>query len=169
MITALLSALFFLLFEKTAFAYFDPGSGGYLIGSILAMVGGFFAVASAFVIHFFRNILGKRLADSWKKHRLVFLAVTVAVSAGACFAVYRAFLEPTAPQFDPSLSGARALNPSRVSPGYNLYEGKLVDMQGRPVRKWSSVYLGTIDKNGDYYAQKYFEAPVWGRYLELIG
>ncbi len=48
--------------------------------------------------------------------------------------------------------------------GYNLYEGKLIDMSGNIIHNWSSIYMGTIDSNGDYYAQECYECPKWGRY-----
>ncbi len=147
-----------------AWAYIDPGSGGYLISSILAAVGSLFAFASAIVIHFFRNILGKNIIWLWRRHRIVFILGILLALSGAGYWVYRAVYEPPIAKFDPKLSGAHILDPARVAPGYNLYEGRLIDNQGRFIKQWSSIYLGVIDKNGDYYAQKYYEAPLWGRY-----
>lgn len=151
-------------FQKAAWAYIDPGSGGYLISSILAAIGGFFAFASALVIHFFRNVIGKSIRYFWQKHRLLFLCGLFAVFSALGFLIYKLTHEPAVPKFDAKLSGAHVINSSRMSPGYNLYEGKLMDHEGHVVKKWSSIYLGVLDKNGDYYAQKYFDAPVWGRY-----
>ncbi len=153
-----------LFFPHNAWAYIDPGSGGYLISSILATIGTIFAFASAFVIHFFRNIIGKGIVFLWRKYRFLLILGILLILGGTGFLIYRVVYEPAIPKFDPALSGAHTIDAARVSPGYNLYEGKLIDNQGRFIKKWSSIYLGVIDKNGDYYAQKYYEAPVWGRY-----
>ncbi len=158
--------LFAFLFSGVpkAHAYIDPGTGGYLITSILAMAGGFFALTSAFVIAFFRNTIGKWIVFLWTKHRVLLIAGTLAIVSGAGFWAYSAFYEPAIKKFDPRLSGAHTLDAAKVSPGYDLYEGKLIDNEGRVLKQWSSISLGTLDTNGDYYAQKSFEAPVWGRY-----
>jgi hypothetical protein len=55
----ILFTILFLGLQEPAKAYIDPGSGGYLISSLLAMIGTFFAFSSAIVIHFFRNTIGK--------------------------------------------------------------------------------------------------------------
>lgn len=158
--------LFTFLFSgiPRAQAYIDPGTGGYLITSILAMVGGFFAIASGLAMAIFRNTIGKWTHYLWKKHRLLFIMSVLAILSGTGFWAYRAFYEPAIKKFDSSLSGAHILDVAKVSPGYNLYEGKLIDAEGTVVKEWSSISLGAIDTNGDYYAQKSFEAPVWGRY-----
>jgi len=162
-LVTLLSIGFF-FYPKDAWAYIDPGTGGYLISSIIAGLGAFFAFASAFCIHFFRNIIWRSTVYLWRRHRSLFLLGIFIVLAGLGFLIFSAFYEPPVARFDPALSGPHTLDPARVSPGYDLYEGKLMDNQGHVVKKWSSIYLGTIDKNGDYYAEKYFEAPLWGRY-----
>ena len=66
--------------------------------------------------------------------------------------------------FDDSVSGAHTYYESGVFDGYNLYEGKLIDMDGNLVNNWSSIYLGVIDDDGNYYAQKYYEADTFGKY-----
>ncbi len=158
--------LFLVIFYPShAYAYIDPGSGGYLISSILAAIGAFFALASAFVVHFFRNIVWKTIRTLWNKHRLLFLAGVLALIAGIGAVLFHLFYEPAIPRFDASVSGAHILDAARMYPGYNLYEGKLIDMHGRLVKKWKEIYLGVIDpKTGDYYAEKYYEAPLWGKY-----
>lgn len=153
-----------LFFAEPAQAYIDPGSGGYLITSILAAIGGAFAFCSAFIIHFFRHTLVKWIKFLWKKHRVLFVLGVMVFTAGTGYGIYRSFYEPPIPDFDPTISGARIYDRSKISDGYNLFEGKLIDMEGNVVKQWSSLFLGVIDENGDYYAQKYFEAPVWGRY-----
>jgi len=162
----LLLFLAFLFFPKDAWAYIDPGYGSYMISSIVAAVMSFFAFSSAIVIHFFKGL--------WQKHR-VLLAVSLFVASSLL--LYAAFnfnkipflggnssVDRAAVKYDPDLTGAYTLDPARVSAGYNLYDGKLIDMQGKVLKVWSSIFMGTLDANGDYYAQKYFESPVWGRY-----
>ncbi|MBF0490789.1 MAG: hypothetical protein HQL15_09295, partial [Candidatus Omnitrophica bacterium] len=146
-------------------AYFDPGSGGYFISSVLAAIGAFFALASAFVIHFFRNILWRNLRLLWNRFPfLVVAGVLVLVVAIGAF-LFHLFYEPSLLKFDAARSGAHILDADKVYPGYSLYEGRLIDKKGKLVKKWSRIYLGVIDPlTGDYYAQKYYEAPLWGRY-----
>ncbi len=154
----------FSLYPADAGAYIDPGSGGYLISSILTGIIAFFAFASAVVIHFFRSIIIKGVSFLWCRHRVFFLAGILIVSGMFGFFIFKALHMPSIVKFDRARSGVHSVDTSRVSPGYNLYEGKLMDNQGRVVKQWPSIYLGVIDKNGDYYAEKYFEAPLWGRY-----
>jgi hypothetical protein len=163
----------FLFLPREAWAYIDPGYGNYLAGSVVAAVMGFFSFVSAFVVYFFRKLLPGVFRNLWQKHRVTFVSCLIILVS----LITHVFTHPwnhgfrgNAPvvrgsvKFDPNLTGAYIHDPSRVSPGYNLYEGKLIDMHGRIVKKWSSIFLGTLDKNGDYYAQRYFQAPSWGRY-----
>lgn len=128
------------------------------------MIGGFFAIASAFIIHFFRNIIGKRLRIFWNKYRIISIVIAAVALLAIGFIVHKIFYEPAIGEFNPSLSGAHIRDAASVYPGYNLYEGKLIDLEGKTVKEWSSINLGTLGSNGDYYAQKSFEAPVWGRF-----
>lgn len=68
------------------------------------------------------------------------------------------------PRFDASLSGAHVRNPQKVSEGYNLWDGRLTDMEGRILKQWKSRYLGLILPDGRYVAQEYYESPKWGMY-----
>jgi len=154
----------FLVVTGKAFAYIDPGTGGYLISQILAIAGGFIALVAATCIHFFRFTLRAWWSVLWGRFRILTVIVLAAIIGGAAYFAYDFFQRRETPDFDPKLSGAHVYDAEKIFPGYNLYEGKLIDNEGNLVKKWSSIYLGTIDKNGDYYAQKYFEAPVWGRY-----
>ena len=167
----MISRIFIILFLLTiffsghAYAYIDPGSGGYLVTSIISAIGAAFAFASAIVIHFFRNIVWKTILLLWKKHRVLFLAGVITATGGIGAVLFHLFYEPAIAPFNPIVSGAHILNALRMGQGYNLYEGKLIDMKGHVVKKWKSIFLGVIDpQTGDYYAEKYFEAPVWGRY-----
>ena len=127
-----------------AYAYIDPGSGGYLISSILATIGAFCALASAFVIHFFRNIVGKTIRNLWLKHRLLFLAGVLSLIAVTGAVIFYIFYEPAIAPFDASLSGAHIHDALRMYDGYSLYEGRLIDMQGHVVKKWKNIFLGSI-------------------------
>ena len=65
-------------------------------------------------------------------------------------------------KFDPSLSGAHIRDASKIYPGCNLYEGRLMDMDGKVLKKWRNNYLGLILPDGSYLAQEYYESPKWG-------
>ena len=64
--------------------------------------------------------------------------------------------------FDENLSGAHVLG--SVGEGYNLYDGKLIDMKGKVIREWPYKYLGLIQKDGTYIAQKEYESKEWGKF-----
>lgn len=66
--------------------------------------------------------------------------------------------------FNPSISGARVLNPSALLKGYNFYEGKLIDISGNLIKQWQNKHLGIILPNGNYVAQKGYEEKKWGLY-----
>jgi|GEM_PF-2939138 len=152
-----------LILPVRAHAYIDPGSGGYLVGSVFPMIAGFFAMFFALFLHFFRHTLKNFFRNLWNKRRQVLIVLLILGVLGLGFFLVKKFVLDRA-KFDESLSGAHMYDASAVADGYNLFEGKLIDMQGKTVKEWKSISLGVIDKNGDYYAQKSFEAPVWGRY-----
>ena len=66
--------------------------------------------------------------------------------------------------FDEKLSGVRVYDKSKVCGGFNLYEGKLMDMKGKVLREWGCKHLGVILPNGDYLGQEKYEGKRWGRY-----
>src|SRR5580658_9598700 len=66
------------------------------------------------------------------------------------------------PRFDKDLSGAHTYKPSLCSPGYNLFDGKLVDKDGKLLKSWKYRYLSTLLPDGRYLAQEYYESPRWG-------
>ncbi len=68
------------------------------------------------------------------------------------------------PRFDASLSGAHARIPDKISPGYNLFDGQLIDNNGQLIRKWKSRYLGLLLPDGRYVAQEHYESRKWGMY-----
>jgi Arylsulfotransferase (ASST) len=72
--------------------------------------------------------------------------------------------EMEAPRFDASLSGVRAHDPARASFGYNLFDGRLMDMDGRILKTWRSRYLSLILPSGHYVAQQHYESRKWGLY-----
>ena len=82
------------LFEHTAWAYIDPGSGGYLISSVLTGLAGIFALTSAFVIHFFRNIIGKTCCLIWQKYRFLSVICILVILTGAGLWAYRMVSSP---------------------------------------------------------------------------
>jgi hypothetical protein len=66
--------------------------------------------------------------------------------------------------FDPELSGARSLDRSRVSEGVNLFDGRLMDMDGKILKTWNSAYLSLLLPDGRYAAQASYESKRWGLY-----
>ncbi len=68
------------------------------------------------------------------------------------------------PRFDATLSGAHARMPQQISPGYNLFDGQLIDLQGNSWKQWRSRYLGLLLPDGRYVAQAYYESCKWGMY-----
>ena len=67
-------------------------------------------------------------------------------------------------KFDEKLSGAHIHDKKKVSKGYVLYEGKLIDEKGKVIRDWNFKYLGVLDEQGDYYAQEFYESEEFGKF-----
>ena len=72
--------------------------------------------------------------------------------------------EPKQNSFDSSLTGTHILDIDKVCPGYNLYNGKLIDKNGDVAKEWPYKYLGLIQKDGTYIAQKEYESKEWGKF-----
>lgn len=70
----------------------------------------------------------------------------------------------TLPPYDESLNGVHIYNKNEVHPGYNLYNGKLLDNEGNIIKTWNYSYLSIIDKEGNYYAQRGYETLEWGKF-----
>ena len=68
------------------------------------------------------------------------------------------------PLFDPSKSGVSVYDPSATEGGYNLVDGKLIDMDGRLIKTWRSRYLSLLLPDGRYLAQEHYESRRWGLY-----
>ena len=66
------------------------------------------------------------------------------------------------PRFDEKLSGAHIHELIRYCPGYNLFDGKLVDQEGKPLKSWKYQYLSTLLPDGRYLAQEHYESTRWG-------
>lgn len=84
------------------------------------MIGGFFAIASAFIIRFFRNIIGKWIRAFWDKYRIFSILIVGAAALVTGALAYRFFYEPAIGKFNPLLSGAHIRDAAKVFPGYNL-------------------------------------------------
>jgi Arylsulfotransferase (ASST) len=156
MLLILALLFFFLSSPLTAWAYFDPGFGGYLVNSIISLIVTGFAFISAAVIYFFRTVIGQKIC------LIILLSV---MGLGSFF--LGAFLHHTFRTLSadhPHWPGARIIDPQHIFKGYSLYNGKLIDEKGRVVKRWSSAEFGTIDKNGDYYGHQKHGTPHWGRY-----
>lgn len=154
--------LIFIIFAsiKTISAYIDPGAGGYLATSIFSAILTYIAIAVAatgffFSVHFIKPI--KKLIKNHKKTILWTMLILTII-------FFVIFFIPYKNKFNSTLSGTHIYNESKISPSYFLYEGKLIDIDGEQIHDWNNIYLGVIDKNGDYYAQEYYESQKWGRY-----
>jgi uncharacterized membrane protein len=143
-------------------AYIDPGTGGYLATSLWSSLSFYAAIVFAALVAFFSRHLINPIKNFYREKKKLFHIILIILIIILVLAVY--YLIPKTPKFNESLSGAHIYNSSRIFPGYGLYEGKLIDMNGNLIKKWNSTYIGVIDKNGDYYADKYYDAPIWGRY-----
>ena len=75
----------FLFFPLTAWAYFDPGFGGYLVNSIISLIVAGFAFISAVIIYFFRTIIGQKFHFLWQKHKQACLSALGPVLNLGCF------------------------------------------------------------------------------------
>lgn len=157
--------LFFLFSPLKAWAYFDPGFGGYLVNSFISLVVTCLAFVSAAIIYFFRTIIGQRLISLWQKHgKLCLIVFLSALGVGSFFlggSLRHAFFESSDDRSH--FSNTRIIDPQRMFKGYSLHSGKLIDENGRIVKQWSHDYLGIIDENGDYYGST-DNGPSWGRY-----
>jgi hypothetical protein len=68
------------------------------------------------------------------------------------------------PRFDAALSGAHQRAAGKISPGYNLVDGVLIDVEGCVIKNWKSRYLGILLPGGRYVAQERYESRKWGMY-----
>jgi hypothetical protein len=68
------------------------------------------------------------------------------------------------PRFDHTLSGAHMNELAYYCPGYNLFDGKLVDQDGKQLKSWKYRYLSTLLADGRYLAQEYYESSKWGMF-----
>ena len=76
----------FLSFPLPAWAYFDPGFGGYLLNSIISLIVAGFAFISAMLIYFFRTIIGQKFLFLWQKYKGICLnAFKPALHLGSFF------------------------------------------------------------------------------------
>lgn len=136
-------AFLFLIVALPAFAhaYIDPGTGGYLVGSAFPLIAGIFAVVAAFFAHLFRHSLGIFFKRFQKK---------------------RPKISSVRAKFDGSLSGAHLHDASSMAEGYDLYDGRLIDREGRILKEWRNRYLGLLLPDGRYVAQAHYESRKWG-------
>ena len=81
----LLTFLIFLSFPLSAWAYVDPGFGGYLYSSITNFIVTGFAFISATFIYFFRTIFAQQLGQIWLKHQKLCLNIIICILAVSSF------------------------------------------------------------------------------------
>jgi len=157
-----------LIFIPSCFAYIDPGTGGYLISSIFSFILGFFALVLGIVLRFFRHTLKNFILKIWKKQRIFFIFSCIVIVFLFLFSIYFFFFnlqdKYELPSYDVSKNGVQYYDTTKVFDGYNLYEGKLIDMNGKLIKNWNFKYLSILDKNGNYYAQESYESLKWGKF-----
>ena len=68
------------------------------------------------------------------------------------------------PRFDASISGVSNYDPTGTEGGYNLFDGKLIGMNGQLIKEWHSRYLSLLLPDGKYLAQEHYESSRWGLY-----
>ncbi|MBT4165618.1 hypothetical protein HOE04_01110 [archaeon] len=147
---------------KTVSAYIDPGTGGYLVTSfgtsILIILGIILGFLSTHIFHPIKKFIKKHY-----KLIIVILAIIILTMGIFKFWLPKESQEHNKEPFNPSLSGVQVHNKEKAFEGYNLFEGKLIDMNGNLVKEWDYIYLGKLNKNGDYYSQEYYESQKWGK------
>ncbi len=157
------SLLFLIICSASVSAYIDPGTGAYLATSLSSTILTWIAIIFASISAFFSRYLINPIKNIYTNHKKILFSVVILVLLIILAIGAHRFTAPPL-KFDASLSGLHIYNADKIAPGYYLYEGKLMDIKGEIIKKWNSTFAGIIDKNGDYYAQKYYESPVWGRY-----
>lgn len=151
-----------------AYAYFDPGNGGYLWaalwGYLLSVITFVLTVAGAFYRNFIVAVVNR--------HKIPVLLLIGFMLLGVTFGVWRKYNQK---QIGKKVSinkvfkpGVFFYDPLQSYKGYNYLEGNLYDMTGKLVHSWrKSGFVGSygiIDVNGDLYASSKFEEGKWGRY-----
>jgi len=66
--------------------------------------------------------------------------------------------------FDESLSGARVYDRGKIQEGYNVFEGKIMNLEGKILKNFSSIHLSVLDDDGFYYAQEYYESEKFAKF-----
>ncbi len=112
--------------------------------------------------------VSKRKVKKSVKNVLLYISIIILLLI-ALFSTHQIFkptpLAQETAEYDSSLNGVQMYNQEESFNGYNLYEGKLIDMQGNTVNEWeNAIYLGYISSDGYYYGQQCFECPKWGKY-----
>jgi len=164
MLIYIILSIILLFTIPSAYAYIDPGTGGYLLSTVWAWIVGAVTFIAVGIAHFFKHQLRKW----WNKRsltlKMVIIAIPIiAIISVAGFLIYKDNSGYKLPDYDPNLVNV-TLNTDQAYEGYTLVEGKLIDLDGNVVHEWSNWYLGTIDENGDLYAQNGYEGSIFGRY-----
>ncbi|MCF7831227.1 arylsulfotransferase family protein [Candidatus Gracilibacteria bacterium] len=159
------SLVLFILAINLASAYIDPGTGGYLVTSFGSYLITFLAIFFAATAAFLSKTFIIPLKSFFKKYETLLrrLAVVLVILFFLWF-VYSQVSFQEEVLFDESLSGVHIYSESEVYPGYILFQGKLMDIQGNVVHEWNSTHLGIIQEDGTYLAQVSYEKPLFGKY-----
>lgn len=159
----LFCSILILLIIPSVHAYIDAGTGGYILSSIWIAIVGVFAFVSATIIHFFKHKLKNHWLKIPRKYKLIIIIAPLLIISGvSAFFIY-SNSGYELPDYDFDFVNV-TINIDGTYDGYTLIEGKLIDMNGAVIHEWPYWYLGTIDDNGDFYAQQGYEGAKWGRY-----
>ncbi|MCA9459538.1 MAG: aryl-sulfate sulfotransferase, partial [Nanoarchaeota archaeon] len=135
--------------------------------SIWSVIVGFFALILGVILRFFRHTLKNFISNFWKNHRILFIISTIILISSLTYTINYFFISESEfilPKYDESLNGAHILKEKEIYPGYNLYNGKLLDNKGNLIKTWNYSYLSILDEKGNYYAQKGYETLEWGKF-----
>lgn len=155
-----LASLSFIFLIPNLFGYIDPGTGGYLISSLWSWLVGIVTLLFAVVIRFFKY----KVWFFCKKYKFYIMPVLLLCVAGASWFYFDFKSGFTLPDYDESRIGGNIILADKISSGYNLYNGILIDMEGNQIKNWSFNYLSIIDEDGFYYAQEGYETMRFGKF-----
>ena len=167
----LLVVVIVLISCPSAYAYFDPGNGGYF----LTAVAGYFCSMAVFVCSAVTLGFRKFLLPFFKNKTsfLFFLSILTTLSCGIFIYARLHQVHLSARTYDVKAKEQGPVcisdDPAHVYQGYVYDNGNLYDKHCRLVHSWRKPWfwgvIGTIDKNGDLYAgNRYDTNGYWGRF-----
>lgn len=149
---------------RPVLAYIDPGFCGYFFSTIFSVIGYLCAATVAFTVFFFRTFIQHFLRSLWShKKRIIkkVLLVCSLVIGLVCVVTFMLGMESKKEAL--SSGGIPDRDRGEIADGFVHISGTLYDRDGKKVHTWGHHDMGTIDTNGDYYAQETAEEAGWRR------